>query len=293
MFDFNGDGASEVVYNDECSFRIYDGASGDVLFKEASESRTRTEYPIVADTGNDGNAEIVFGVSSESGFCSEDLDPLYNNGLEVWGDDSDTWVSARRVSNQHAYHVTNVTESAAVPDVEPKGWISQNGRLYNTYRSNGRGTAPDRIRAIADSAGQQRECDETNNDLIANVDTCASLPDLRVSLVHDNPACTDYPTVETTIHNDGTVSAFDVEVTFYLGDPEGGGAPLRTEVFPGELVAGGSLMSSIQITEFPQCTVAEVWAVVDDADAVTECVEANNIASRGAANECGTGCAGQ
>lgn len=54
----------------------------------------------------------------------------------------------------------------------------------------------------------------------ANVDTGASLPDLRVSLVHDNPGCTD-------------------------------------------------------------------------ADAVRECVEANDIASLGAAIECGTGCAGQ
>ncbi len=26
VFDFNGDGAAEVVYNDECYFRIYDGA---------------------------------------------------------------------------------------------------------------------------------------------------------------------------------------------------------------------------------------------------------------------------
>ena len=64
LFDFNGDGAAEVIYNDECWFRIYDGLSGVTLFKEPSESRTRIEYPVVADVDN-GNAEIVFSTSTE------------------------------------------------------------------------------------------------------------------------------------------------------------------------------------------------------------------------------------
>ncbi|MEM9860929.1 MAG: hypothetical protein AAF938_04885 [Myxococcota bacterium] len=70
VFDFNGDGAAEVVYNDECHFRVYDGLAGDELFLEPSEGRTRIEYPIVADVDNDGNAEIIFASSNESGFCT-------------------------------------------------------------------------------------------------------------------------------------------------------------------------------------------------------------------------------
>ena len=35
VFDFNGDGAAEVVYNDECYFRVYDGHDGEVLFTAA------------------------------------------------------------------------------------------------------------------------------------------------------------------------------------------------------------------------------------------------------------------
>lgn len=148
VFDFNGDGAAEVVYNDECEFRVYDGLNGNVLFNEFSESRTRIEYPLVADIDNDGNAEIVFGTSNESGFCSDDEDDRYNAGVEVWGDAGDFWVSARRNWNQHAYHVTNVTENSQVPLYEPKGWRpteETNGRDYNTYRSNPRnfGVAPD------------------------------------------------------------------------------------------------------------------------------------------------------
>ncbi|RME26806.1 MAG: hypothetical protein D6806_05640, partial [Deltaproteobacteria bacterium] len=141
VFDFNGDGAAEVIYNDECRFRIYDGTTGEILFSEPSESRTRVEYPVVADVDNDGNAEIVFCTTTESGFCSENLDSQYNAGIEVWGDASDTWVSARRIWNQHSYHVTNITESARVPLHEPESWLSYNGRLYNSYRSNPRNYA--------------------------------------------------------------------------------------------------------------------------------------------------------
>ncbi|MBV70899.1 MAG: hypothetical protein CMH52_06065 [Myxococcales bacterium] len=158
LFDFNGDGAAEVIYNDECWFRIYDGLSGAVLLKEPSESRTRVEYPVVADVDNDGNAEIVFSTSTESEFCSERNDnsgdpdrprwrDQYNSGIEVWGDPNDRWVSARRIWNQHSYHVTNVYESGRIPVVAPESWQVLNGRSYNTYRSQprSRGIAPDLV----------------------------------------------------------------------------------------------------------------------------------------------------
>jgi hypothetical protein len=147
VFDFNGDGAAEVVYNDECQFRIYDGLDGTVHMSEPSESRTRIEYPIIADVDNDGNAEIVFATSNESGFCSQNLDSQYNNGIEVWGDQNDFWVSARRIWNQHGYNVTNITEDGVVPLIPPQHWITTNGRTYNLYRSNPRnmGIAPDLV----------------------------------------------------------------------------------------------------------------------------------------------------
>lgn len=143
VFDFNGDGAAEVVYNDECWFRIYGGTDGAVLFRDHSPSRTRTENPVIADVDNDGNAEIVFCSNNDTSSCSVGFN--YPNGIAVWGDASDTWVSARRIWNQHAYHVTNVLESGGVPLKEPESWKPYNGRQYNTYRSNPRsyGVAPD------------------------------------------------------------------------------------------------------------------------------------------------------
>ncbi|MBW1871793.1 MAG: hypothetical protein JRJ19_06995 [Deltaproteobacteria bacterium] len=181
VFDFNGDGGAEVIYNDECRFRIYNGLDGEILFSEPSESRTRVEYPIVADVDNDGNAEIVFGTSNESGFCSENLDSQYNNGLEVWGDAGDYWVSARRIWNQHSYHVTNIMEDGSIPIKEPESWKDFNGRIYNTYRSNPRSfnTAPDLILTAIQFSSPDATCGQLslNLDITVQVENAG---DLRV-----------------------------------------------------------------------------------------------------------------
>ena len=148
VFDFNGDGAAEAIYNDECEFRVYGGGTGEILYSELSRSRTGVENPVVADVDNDGNAEIVTSMNTaETDRCDDDPGgiPLGPQGIRVWGDPTDTWVSARRIWNQQSYHVTNITEGGQVPLHEPESWKPLNGRLYNTYRSQPRsfGVAPD------------------------------------------------------------------------------------------------------------------------------------------------------
>lgn len=61
LFDFQGDGIPEVLYNDECFLHIYSGTDGTPATATPipSSSRTSSEYPIVADVDGDGNAEIV------------------------------------------------------------------------------------------------------------------------------------------------------------------------------------------------------------------------------------------
>src|SRR5690606_13150608 len=98
---------------------------------------------------NDGNAEIVVGSNTAlGGRCNEDgSDPQGPNGLRVFGDPTDTWVSARRVWNEQSYHVTNVTEGGGIPTREASSWLILGGRSYNTYRSQPRsfGVAPDLV----------------------------------------------------------------------------------------------------------------------------------------------------
>ncbi len=121
VFDFDGDGAAEVVYNDETHFRIFKGDDGEVLFQEPNASHTRLEYPIIVDVDRDGNAEIVF---------------IENGGgsvpIQVWGDSLDNWVATRRIWNQHAYDITSVTESGMIPP----GGGDANWLVYNAFRQN-------------------------------------------------------------------------------------------------------------------------------------------------------------
>ncbi len=379
VFDFNGDGAAEVIYNDECRFRIYSGLDGSELFAEWSESRTRTEYPIVADIDNDGNAEIVFAASNESGFCEEPGAPDFKNGVQVWGDLDDRWVSARRVWNQHAYHVTNVTEGSSIPRVEPASWLPHGNRYYNTYRSqprsfgvapdlvltaiqvsspdaacgqlssslviavevrnqgdlrvgpgvavafegvwgtspaallldeagnplvhvianslepgdslifqvnyqasnNGAESLPDQLVATVDPIGpdnefgSERECDDINNSLTANVEPGEALPDLALELGTPEDIC-PVPIAHGTISNVGALAASDILIRIYAGNPEAGGQALGQLVVPGPLEPGQSQDFSLELTAFPSNQRIRLYAIADPDDAIAECNNANN-----------------
>ena len=120
-FDFLGDEGAEAMYADEVYLFIYDDA-GFVELQTPRASWTQFEYPVVADVDNDGSAEIV--VISNAGYSSSTLPPL-----QVIRDAEERWVSARRIWNQHTYHVTNVKEDGTIPQFEPPNWES-----VNTFR---------------------------------------------------------------------------------------------------------------------------------------------------------------
>ena len=117
-FDFLGDGTAEVIYMDDTSLRIFDGVDGDVLTDTPQSPWGFFRYPSVADVDNDGSAEILV-VGSTS-------DPT----LRVFGDAMNGWVSARRIWNQHSYHVTNVREDGTIPHVQKPNWQG-----LNTFRA--------------------------------------------------------------------------------------------------------------------------------------------------------------
>ncbi|HLT38104.1 MAG TPA: VCBS repeat-containing protein, partial [Enhygromyxa sp.] len=120
-FDFLGDGSAEAIYADETSLFVFD-EDGQVVLQWPRASRTTTEYPVVADVDNDGSAEIV--VVSESD--QDGNSPT----VQVIRDARDRWVPARRIWNQHTYHVTNVREDATIPAEELPHW-----EYLNTFRT--------------------------------------------------------------------------------------------------------------------------------------------------------------
>jgi hypothetical protein len=123
-FDFLGDGLAEAMYADEATLFVFDDV-GMPLLSVARSSKTLIEYPVVADVDDDGSAEIV--VVSSTDWNGNQTSP----GVQVIKDADDRWIQARRIWNQHAYHVTNVREDSTIPAVEPKSW-----QLLNTYRTN-------------------------------------------------------------------------------------------------------------------------------------------------------------
>jgi hypothetical protein len=124
VFDFEGDGNTELIYADENFLRIYNGIDGSELFKLPVGSGTALEIPVIVDVDNDNKAEIVCVANN------------YRNGIDkqgilVIGDANDTWVNTRKIWNQHSYHITNVNDDATIPQYETNNWS-----IYNNYRQN-------------------------------------------------------------------------------------------------------------------------------------------------------------
>ncbi|MBL9021044.1 MAG: VCBS repeat-containing protein [Myxococcales bacterium] len=122
-FDFLGDGIADAIYADETTAYVFEGSSGMLELSVPRSSGTLVEYPVVADIDNDGSAEFIVVSNSPGGATGETL--------TVYRDAMDRWTPARRIWNQHAYHVTNVREDGTIPQNMKKSW-----QLLNTFRTN-------------------------------------------------------------------------------------------------------------------------------------------------------------
>lgn len=147
VYDFEGDGYAEVVYADERDLFVYSGHNGFIkLLDYTHNSQTTTEYPVIVDVDGDGEVEIV--VSD-------------NDGVRVVGSANGSWVPARKVWNQYAYHITNINDDLSIPSPSVVNWPE-----YNNFRSgdirlnNGEGANyPDAIPLLVDTCNLQCEQD--------------------------------------------------------------------------------------------------------------------------------------
>ncbi|EYF06229.1 FG-GAP repeat domain-containing protein [Chondromyces apiculatus] len=122
-FDFLGDGVAEAIYGDESQIYVFDGQTGSVQLTSPRQSGTLIEYPVVADVDNDGSAEIIYVSNYPAGTDGPTV--------TVLRDAEERWIPARRIWNQHSYHVTNVREDGTIPQHMKKSW-----ELLNTFRTN-------------------------------------------------------------------------------------------------------------------------------------------------------------
>lgn len=213
VFDFDGDGRAEVVYNDECYMRIYAGVDGRVLAEVPQHSHTLIEYPLIVDVDADGNAEIVFAGNAAVNLCT--AIPGYTghrSGIRVFRDAADNWVGTRPVWNQHTYHITNVRRDLSIPTSEQPNW-----RRFNSFRKNPQSfDAPNLVPA----------------DLSTDAAGCPTTLELTA-----------------TIRNDGAVAVgAGLAVSFYLGTETTPGRLLATERTTAPIPAGGSTTVTASVT---------------------------------------------
>ncbi len=114
VFDFNGDGASEVVYRDEENLYIINAGGyenepvGKKLFTVECKSRTAVEYPIIADINNDGATELIVPCGYLEQSCNNCYTNSFKGFIRAFESNGEPWVASREVWNQHGYHGVNV-----------------------------------------------------------------------------------------------------------------------------------------------------------------------------------------
>ncbi|MFO0618894.1 MAG: FG-GAP-like repeat-containing protein [Polyangiaceae bacterium] len=254
VFDFEGDGAAEVVYNDECYFRVYDGKTGAVLYQTENSSATIHEYPVVVDVDGDNNTEVLIGGNDLHHVATPPTTtcpyPAANarHGLFVYGDMGDNWVRTRRVWNQHAYHITNIGSDATIPSPEPASWVVPPG--FNNYRQSSQGAG------------------------------VFNAPDLRVSLSASLASCPSAIGLKARVTNQGNLGVPPgIVVRFFQGSSDQGtliGSSATTKA----LLPGQSEDISLPFAS-PGTDVTYDFFVTVDGDAgapsaIHECLEDNN-----------------
>jgi hypothetical protein len=201
VFDFDGDGRSEVVYFDEWYLRIYPGVEPDcalmmpgpdcdgimtddeILFIDINSSQTRSEYPVVADVDGDFKAEIVVATNNWSG-----QGDIGDAGIEVFEDRLDNWVATLPIWNQHTYHVTNIDAKGGVPVIEDPNWSYPPDDPENSYRRNSQGAvqncAPDLVAQDLEAVGPCQP-DLTLSVRVCNQGCLGVGPGVEVGLFED------------------------------------------------------------------------------------------------------------
>ena len=242
-FDFDGDGAAELVVLDNHRLSILYGRDGTTLFEMGVDSTAgpafASRYPTIADVDNDGSADIIVPTSF-IGNAQAGAPP--RQGLLVLSDTQDHWLNARRVWNQHPYHVTNVNEDASIPRLPRHNW-----QIYNTHRTQSQ----------------------------AEGETAFAAPDLTVSRVTvQTEHCPAFLGLTARIGNGGSWHApAGLPVDFYNGHPGTGGTLLGSRQTTRALDPGA--FEDVTF-EWPGLAPAQVFVTVNHPPQPTA-VPSNNL----------------
>ena len=240
VFDFNGDGVSEVVYRDESNLRIMSGPTGSNLGTFSCLSATGGEYPIIADIDNDDETEIVCNCTpSGSGSLTSFTNAFKSNQFP--------WVPTRQIWNQYAYFNVNINDDLTVP---------QQQQLQHFVGQPSPGTT-----------GSMNVFLKQVSPLDINGDFIFPSPDLTISTIVDASNCQN-GTVDLamTIVNSGDGKApAGMPVSIYQTDPEGSNASILTTLTTASLIDVGNTLTlnyTLNVSSFSFPTT--IYVVVND-----------------------------
>ncbi len=235
MFDFNNDGAKEIVYRDETFLKILNVTcvSPIEVARINCYSWTGSEYPIVGDFNNNGHSKICIT-------CSTKPD-IINAKLTVFGstDSHFGWAPARGIWNQYNYHVLNINDDLTVPRVQKNNATYKNGKYNNFYVQE----------SLLDNNGMFQK-------------PAASLTG-KIKSVNYN-SNNDVYTVTFDIYNRADASAkadSNLAVSFYNGDPATTGALIGIYHTLKKIYAGDSLLN-LQYT-FSASNLSDLFMVIN------------------------------
>jgi RHS repeat-associated protein len=243
-FDFDGDGAAELVYADESGVWVRRGRDGHALLQQTLDTCVQGRgYALVADVDADGNAEIVSG-SNE--LCAGSQ----TRGLYLVGEAADRWVAGRGIWNQHAYSITNVEVDGAIPAAPAASWLAS-----NSFRHNAAVAGPP-----------------------------FAAPDLTASFVRRTDVGTDLRFTARIGNAGASVAPAGLPVSFYNGDPRPGfpllGTVFTTQPLrPGQFQDVDFALPSATPAESVLFVAADDPG--DQSSTVSECDEENNIHGSG------------
>lgn len=214
VFDFNNDGAVEIVYRDEQNLYIIDGNTGNDLASVPCKSRTSNEYPIVVDVDNDGATEICVTCNFDN---AADVGNEYYTRfghIRMFKSALDPWVPSRKVWNQHAYFNVNVNDDLSIPRYQ------QQHHLVFSENVCGPGEHGEGDRRALNTF--------LNQSAILDSEGCTTYPAADLSFLANPllitinpPTCPERNfTASFTIQNTGDLTLNgSLPITFYASDP--------------------------------------------------------------------------
>lgn len=239
VFDFNGDGAYEIVYRDEKYLYIISGKNGEILSSEQCNSRTSSEYPVVADVNGDGGTEICVVCNYDDEVDASGGNPKTAEGhVRVYKSKGEIWVPSRKVWNQHTYFNVNINDDLTIPRQQQKHHIQFQGGKCDTNNDN---------RPLNTFLNQSP---------YLNIHGCPTYgaPDFTVldkTLKVTTPTCpVDTFNISFSVRNDGDVGVSgSVPITFYDGNPVlGSGKKLNTVIKEVKNLSPGEELSFNNLT---------------------------------------------